>query len=277
MTKQSVLSFIGTGHLGSALVKGFVKSGYPAEHIVVSNRSPEKSALLVNTLGVSSVVTNTQAAEVADVIFLAVKPQFIEEVCLEISPVIIKKRPLIISLAGVISLHDLSLALGDDTLGIVRAMTNTPTEYRKGISALFASVSITTAQRKQTAMLFNLIGKSIWVEKEGLLNTLTAPVGCAPAYVFLFLEALEEAAISVGISPDLAKDITLNAVIGAAELATQSGESFSSLREKVTTKGGITAASLEEISMPDFISKFKQVYKTAEKRIHEIDITLRKK
>ena len=277
MTKKLILSFIGAGHLGSALVKGLVKSGYPADRIVVSNRSPEKLTSLVNTLGVSSVVTNTQAAEVADVLFLAVKPQFIEEVCLEISPVIIKKRPLIISLAGVISLHDLALALDDDTLGIIRAMTNTPTEHGKGVSALFANVSSTPSQREQTTMLFNLIGKSIWVEEERLLNTLTAPVGCAPAYVFLFLEALQEAAISVGISPDLAKEVALNTVIGAADLAKQSGESFSSLREKVTTSGGITAASLEEISMPDFISKFKKVYKAAEKRIHEIDIALRKK
>lgn len=277
MIKKLSLSFIGAGHLAGALVRGLIKSGYPAKLITVSNRSSEKLESLVEELGIVSARTNTEAAEVADVIFLAVKPQYIKEVCREISPAIIEKKPMIISLASTVRLEDIALALGVDNLAIIRAMTNTPTEFCKGASALFANSLITTSQTEHVNELFNAIGMSFWVEKEADLDTLTAPVGCAPAYVFLFLQALQDAAVSMGFSSSLAREIALHSVIGAAELAKQSGDSFASLRENVSTPGGVTAYSLKHISVPQLVDSVKEVFNAAEQRIAEIDASLRNK
>ena len=118
--------------------------------------------------------------------------------------------------------------------------------------------------------LFNAAGSVFWVNEESMLDTLTAPIGCAPAYVFLFMEALQKAAESRGIPEDLAAKIALQSVLGAAELATHSGRSFASLRAGVTTPNGVTEHSLQKLSTDDFFATFKDVFAAAEERIAEI-------
>jgi pyrroline-5-carboxylate reductase len=276
MIKYKSISIIGAGHLGSALARGLIKSGYPAHSILFSNRDPSKTTRLVNELGVLSVESNIQAVKNAEVVFLAVKPQFMQDVCLEIASTIQKNRPLIISLAGVIDINRMARWLGCDDIGIVRVMTNTPTEFCKGTSALFASSFTTSVQKTWVETLFNEVGYTFWVDQESLIDTLTAPVGCAPAYVFLFLEALQKAAVSRGIPEELAEKIVLESVFGAAELAKKSGRSFSQLRAGVTTPQGITDYSLQKISITEFFDCFKQIFAGGEERIEQITQALNK-
>ncbi|KTD03245.1 pyrroline-5-carboxylate reductase [Fluoribacter gormanii] len=274
MIKIHTISIIGAGHLGSALARGLIKSGYPSSSITFSNRDPSKSERLAKELGVLSVKTNTQAAQNAEILILAVKPQFMQEVCQEIAPTLQSREPVIISLAGVIDIDNITRWLDKKRLGVIRVMTNTPTEFCKGTSALFANSFATSKQKQLIETLFNQVGYTFWVEQESMLDTLTAPIGCAPAYVFLFLEALQKAAISRGIPEELSEKIALESVFGAAELAKKSGRSFAQLRAGVSTPHGVTAHSLEKLSFPDFFDLFKQIYEAAEERIEQITESL---
>lgn len=264
------ITVIGAGHLGSALVRGLIKSGYPKQSITISNRDPQKAVRLVNELGVLTNANNIQAIEHAEIIVLAVKPQFMSEVCQEIAATVQKSQPLIISLAAVTELDNMALWLGGPHLGIVRIMTNTPMEFCKGISALFANSQVTPEQKERTEALFNAVGSSFWVDNELMLDKVTAAIGSAPAYVFLFMEALQKAAMSRGIPEQLAEQIALEVVSGSAELARHSGHSFAHLREGVTTPHGVTAHSLKELSTDAFFASFNDVYRAAEERIIEI-------
>lgn len=274
MIKNKSISIVGTGHLGSAFVRGLIKSGYPANLLTLSNRNSHKSEQLAKELGVLSTKTNIHAVQDTEIIILAVKPQFMQDVCQEIAPIIQNKNPIVISLAGVIDINSISRWLNNNQLGIIRVMTNTPSEFCKGTSALFASPSTTSEQKLLIEALFNNVGYTFWVDQESMIDTLTAPIGCAPAYIFLFLEALQNAAISRGISAELAEKISLESILGAAELAKKSGRSFTHLRESVTTPQGVTAYSLEKLSMDNFFDIFKKIYTDAEERIEQISQTL---
>ncbi|MCW8410061.1 pyrroline-5-carboxylate reductase [Legionella sp. PATHC035] len=274
MFKNKSIAIIGAGHLGSALARGLIKSGHPARSITFSNRDPSKAERLVKELGVLSAKTNTQAIVNAEILILAVKPQFMQDVCREIAPSIQQKQPLIISLAGVIDIQSMKKWLNNKDLAITRVMTNTPIEFCKGTCALFACPSVTPEQQRLVETLFNAVGHTFWVNQESMIDSLTAPVGCAPAYVFLFLEALQEAAKSRGIPEALSEQIALESVLGAAELAKNSGRSFAELRAGVTTPHGVTAHSLEKLSFTDFFDLFKQIFAAAEERIEQITQSL---
>ena len=268
--KNKSITLIGAGHLGSALIRGLVKSGYPAQSITVSNRNPSKSKRLNDELGTLSYESNLKAIEHADIIILAVKPQFMRDVCQEIAEFVQKKRPLIISMAGVTDINTMNHWLGVSDLGIIRVMTNTPMEFQKGISALFANTYITPKEKELSEAIFAAVGATFWVDSEALIDILTAAIGSAPAYVFLFMEALQEAAISRGIPAELATQVALEVVSGAAELVRHSGRTFADLRAGVTTPNGITEHSLKKLSTDDFFDTFKTVYEAAEERIEEI-------
>ena len=274
MPANKTIALLGTGHLGSALAAGLIQAQLPAHSILVTNRNPKKLADLIARLGVSSAKTNTEAAEAADIIILAVKPQSIKELCLELSTTVQKKRPLIISLAGVISTEDIAHWLGNNELGIVRVMTNTPIEYCKGTTALFANEHVTQAQKETSETIFNKVGITFWTQDQKMLNTLTAPIGSAPAYVFLFMEALQEAAINRGIPKEFATKIALEAVVGAATLASQSMSTFAELRAGVATAKGVTEHSMNKISIPEFFDTFKVLFSAVEERIGEIEKTM---
>lgn len=274
MLKNKTISIIGAGHLGSAVARGLIKSGHPASSIIFNNRDPSKLQRLVKELGVQAAKSNTHAVMSADILILAVKPQFMQNVCQEISSTVQLKQPVFVSLVGVIDIDNITRWLEKKDLGVIRVMTNTPTEFCKGTSALFANFSATSEQKLLVEALFNELGSTFWVEKESMLDTLTAPIGCAPAYVFLFLEALQKAAVSRGIPQELSEKIALESVFGAAELAKKSGRSFAQLRVGVSTPHGVTAHSLEKLSFPDFFDLFKQVYAAAEERIEQITQSL---
>lgn len=270
MTNKKSIAVIGAGHLGSALIRGLIKNGYAKQSIIVSNRNQTKLNLLVNELGVIPAPSNSKAVEAADILVLAVKPQFMQDVCVEIAVSVQKKRPLIVSLAGVTEIEQIALWLGAQDLPIVRAMTNTPMEFGKGTSALFANSLVSAEYTLLIEAMFNAVGSLFWLDKEQLLEPLTAAIGSAPAYVLLFMEALQKAAMSQHIPEQLAEKIAFDVVAGTAVLAKQSGRSFADLRAGVTTPNGITEHSLKELAIDDFFDDFKRIYQAASERIEQI-------
>ena len=273
MNHQQSISLIGAGHLGRALLCGLIRSGYSAQSITVSNRSQDKLNRLVDELNVIPAASNNEAVDAAEVLILAVKPQFMQEVCQEIAAKVQMKKPLVISLAGVTEIKQIAQWLGVPDLSIIRVMSNTPMEFCQGASALFANSYAHGTHKKIAEALFNAVGSTFWVDKEQLLDPLTAAIGSAPAYVFLFMEALQKAAVSQNIPAELAEKITVEVVSGAAVLAKQSNYSFAELRAGVTTPLGITEHSLKALDMEDFFTRFKKIYQAANERIEQIKST----
>lgn len=272
MHNKKSISIIGTGHLGSALIRGLLKTGYPTQLITVSNRNQDKLHRLVNELHVLPAITNNDAAASSDILILAIKPQFMQNVCQEIAANVQKKKPLIISLAAVTEIKDIIFWLGSPDLSIIRTMTNTPIEFCKGTSALFANCYATPQHKLLAEMLFNLVGSCFWVNTEQLLDPLTAAIGSTPAYVLLFMEAIQKAAVSQNIPEQLAKKIAINVVSGTAILAEESHHSFADLRSGVTTPHGITEYSLKMLPTENFFNIFKKIYQAANERIKQIKL-----
>ena len=249
MLQKKCIAFIGGGNMTHSLLKGMLQKGYSPEFMIVSNRTQEKLSALVDALGVRGAGSNTDAAKAADILVLAVKPQFIKEVCEEIAETVAvnRKKPLIISLATAIPIVNIATWLRTNNLGIVRSMTNIAISIGLGTTALFANASLTAEQKSISEALFNAVGSAFWVSKETDLNKLTPLLGSGPAYLYLLIEVLEQIAISEGINASLAAQITIDMMVGASALAKQSNKSVEALRKCVTTPNGVTAAAMKPL------------------------------
>lgn len=226
------------------LVGGICASGYPADHITVSDPHADKLAAFTQLFRIQTQLHNKEAASNADVIILAVKPSTVKDVCRELSSLVKERHPLIISIASGISLEQLAEWLGDKE-AIIRVMPNTPSKVLHGISGLCANIHVTKAQRQQTEQLFKAVGITAWVEDEHLLHAITALSGSGPAYHFLFMEAMAEAAVNLGLSRELANTFSVHTALGAAKLAADSHLSLEELRAQVTSPNGTTAKAIQ--------------------------------
>ena len=172
-----------------------------------------------------------------DVIVLAVKPQQLKEVCACLIPVL--KSQLVVSIAAGVRSQDISRWLNQYP-AIVRVMPNTPAQIRAGISALYAMPEVSPIQRDQANLILAAVGKTLWVDRETDMDAVTAISGSGPAYVFYFIEALQDAGVALGLSAEAAKLLALETFSGASMLAVQSQQDIKTLRAQVTSKGGTT-------------------------------------
>jgi pyrroline-5-carboxylate reductase len=268
------IAFIGAGNMARCIIQGLIHHGYSADKIIASNRSSEKLQRLVATLGIRSAASNREAVLQADVLVLAIKPKFVPEVCLEIAAVVRQKKPLFISLVTAAPLAKMMALMNAETLPAVRTMTNTPTEIGMGMTALFANQAVNSIQKQLTETLFNAVGQCFWLENEAEFNLYTPLVGCAPAYVFLWMEALQQAAIAKGIPAERAESLVKRVISGAVALASRSELSLQDLRQKVTTPQGVTAASLEPLLEADWAALFARAFGAGFQREAEISADL---
>jgi pyrroline-5-carboxylate reductase len=179
------------------------------------------------------------------VVVMAVKPQDFKQVALSLAPhlkAIDAQRLLIISIAAGIRLSSMASWLSHSRC--IRAMPNTPALIGMGMTGLCAGSSVDAQACSQAAALCNAVGQSVWVKDENLIDAVTALSGSGPAYVFAFLEALQSGGEKLGLDPVAARALAYATLQGAAQLAINADESAGSLREKVTSKGGTTAAAL---------------------------------
>lgn len=275
MPSLPVTAFIGSGTITRSLLSGLSKKGYPFQQIIVSNRSQEKLIRMADEFGVRIAKNNAEAVMNADIAILAIKPQFTKGVCEELSIVLKNKKPLIISLVSATQLKDISTWIAADNLAMIRTMTNTATAVGMGTTALFANNFVTPHQKTLAETFFNAAGSSFWVKQESDLNVFSPLVGCAPAYLFLLIEAIQKAAVARGIPEELARKIALETICGAAALAKQSNTPVEELRRQVTTPKGITESSLKPLLAGDYFQLFEKAFEEAEKRCNEIETALR--
>ncbi len=235
------ITFIGGGNMAGALITGLLQKGFEPTAIGVVEISAENRAQLSGKFGVVTHAEICAAAVATDIIVLAVKPQQLYGVATQLHGLLDGK--LVISIAAGVRGADLSLWLGDHAV-IVRAMPNTPAMVLAGVTGLYALPGVPKHQRLQAETILGSVGTIIWTEREEQMDAITAISGSGPAYVFLFIEALQEAAVELGFTPDQARTLSLETFLGATRLASQSVEDAATLRARVTSKGGTTERAI---------------------------------
>ncbi|MBF0217945.1 MAG: pyrroline-5-carboxylate reductase [Gammaproteobacteria bacterium] len=238
------IGFIGGGNMAASLIGGLLEDGVVSEQIRVSDSNSERSTLLHHRFGITPIEDNRRLVEEVDVVILAVKPQVIADVCHEISEIVQLQIPLIISIAAGIRASHIANWLGDK-VAVVRTMPNTPAMIRTGATALYANTHVSKRQREQAEAIMRSVGLTLWVEKEPDLDAVTALSGSGPAYLFLFIEELQLAGESLGLSAETARLLALQTAFGATKMALESDESCATLRRQVTSPGGTTERAIQ--------------------------------
>lgn len=238
------IAFIGAGNMARAIIIGLINSGVAAKNIIVANPSPEKRVQLATEFGVLQTSDNIKAASFADIIVLCVKPHFVCDVCQQLTNALDISNKLFISVAAGTTVAQIQQALGCNT-ALVRVMPNTPSQLGLGMSGLFASKEVSLDQKAASEKLMSAVGKIIWLATEDKINDIIAVAGSAPAYYFLFMEAMEKHAQTLGFTAQESRMLVQQTALGAAQMVEHNSAAISTLRENVTSKGGTTFAALE--------------------------------
>lgn len=240
------IAFIGAGNMAQALMAGLIAKGNAAADILAIDPGQPTRDRCAAQYGVrTAAAANAAELHAVDVIVLAVKPQMLREVAAALAPMLAGQ--LLISVAAGISLDDLSRWL-DGYQRLVRCMPNTPAQIGLGATGLAAMPAVDDGGRSMATELLQAVGITVWVEQEQQLDAVTAISGSGPAYVFYFIEALCAAGQRLGLDTEQARTLALATFNGAAQLAYGADESPSVLRERVTSKGGTTAAALDSFA-----------------------------
>ena len=237
---SSRIAFIGGGNMASAIISGLLRQGHAAADLLVIDPSPEQAARLRQTWGVTTLPAADASLASASLVVWAVKPQQFASAAAPCRAH--TAGALHLSVMAGLRLADIARALG--TPAVVRTMPNTPALIGQGVIGVFAPVSVSAADKGRVEDLLRPMGAVLWVAQESDLDAVTALSGSGPAYVFYFLEAMQEAAVRMGLSAEQGRELALGTFAGASALARQSSDGFATLREKVTSKGGTTAAAL---------------------------------
>ncbi|MGB5202343.1 MAG: pyrroline-5-carboxylate reductase [Sedimenticolaceae bacterium] len=267
------IAFIGAGNMAGALIGGLLADGIAPDRLIATDLSLEKCASLHDATGIRTLQDNREAAAMADVVVLAVKPQVVRQVAEELAETIRKRQPLVISIAAGIRCDSLQTWLGG-AVALVRSMPNTPALIQSAASVLYATPQVDASQREQAESLLRAVGLTQWVEDEDLMDAVTALSGSGPAYFFLVMEAMEDAAKTLGLPGETARLLTLQTAFGAARMALESSDSSTILRNKVTSPGGTTERAVSVLEEGGIRTLFQRALAAARDRSIEISADL---
>ena len=236
------ITFIGGGNMAVALIGGLKKKGFSAAGIQVVEPNAEARERLTDSFGVRCAPAVDAAALNCEVIVLAVKPQQMRDAVAPLTGALATQ--LIVSIAAGLRIADMSRWLGGHAK-LVRTMPNTPALIGSGVTGLCAAPGVDADGRAMAEKTLGAVGRTVWIEDEAQMDAVTAVSGSGPGYVFYLMEALADAAADLGFAPEVARLLAVETFLGAARLAETSPEPLSLLRERVTSKGGTTAAALQ--------------------------------
>ena len=234
------ICFIGGGNMANALIGGLLKRDFAATQLRVVEINADSRARLQSEFGVQASADLATGISGSEVIVLAVKPQQLREVAMQLAPLL--SGQLLISIAAGIRAADLARWLGSQN--VVRAMPNTPALIQSGITGLYALPAVGKAQCGVAQTILAAVGNTLWLEDETMLDAVTAVSGSGPAYVFYFIEAMQQAARDLGLDAGQARRLAIDTFLGAAKLADASTDDVSVLRARVTSKNGTTERAL---------------------------------
>ncbi|MEZ2294297.1 pyrroline-5-carboxylate reductase [Variovorax sp. RCC_210] len=260
------VAFIGGGNMASAIIGGLVQQGTPAESFEVVEPFEEARAKLAHSFGITAQAEAGPALSRCGVVVWAVKPQTFADAARPVRE--FAQDALHLSVAAGIPSDSIARWLGTER--VVRAMPNTPALVGKGMTGLYARPGVESADRATVGQLLAPTGELIWVDAEPALDAVTAMSGSGPAYVFYFIEAMTEAGVEMGLTPEQAQQLAIGTFTGASALAHSATEPPSVLRERVTSKGGTTYAAITSLQQADVKAQFKTAIRAAQKRAAEL-------
>ena len=261
------IAFIGGGNMATALISGLLKKGRSAADICVVEIDAAARERLEGDLHVAAHADLAQGVAGAESIVLAVKPQHMREVAHALAP--LSTGALVLSIAAGVRHADLARWLGGHAR-LVRAMPNTPALALAGMTGLYAPPGVSGDDRARAEAILGAAGTTLWVESEAQMDAVTAVSGSGPAYVFYFIEALEDAASALGFEAKASRALALETFAGAVKLATQSPESVATLRARVTSKGGTTERALETLDKARVHDSIVAAVRAAAERSREL-------
>ena len=266
---DSNIAFIGGGNMARSLVGGLVAAGTPSRTISVSEPQPELRNDLQKDFGINVHADNISAATGARVIVLAVKPQILQEVVVPLGSLVTEHQVLLVSIAAGITAPSIERWTGGRP-ALVRVMPNTPALVGAGISALYANANVDGDQRKLAQTIMSAVGKTVWIEDESLMDTVTAVSGSGPAYFFYVMQAIKDAAVAEGLDTGTARLLALETALGAARLAAGSAEDPGTLQKRVTSPGGTTEAAINVLDSYGVSKTFHDAVSAARTRGGEL-------
>ncbi|MBI3222491.1 MAG: pyrroline-5-carboxylate reductase [Nitrosomonadales bacterium] len=260
------ICFIGGGNMATALIGGLLAKDFSAGQISVVEINPENRARLQRDFSVRATENLGAGIAGSDIIVLAVKPQQLREVAQQLAPEL--EGQLLLSIAAGIRAADLARWSGSSL--VVRAMPNTPSLIQSGMTGLYAMPAVSGAQRIQAQDILCAVGETLWLDDEAMLDAVTAISGSGPAYVFYFIEALQQAACKLGLGNEQARRLSLATFLGASRLAASSNEEVGVLRARVTSKNGTTERALLSLSENHVAEHIVQAAQAAHARSREM-------
>ena len=268
--KTRTIGFIGGGNMATSLMSGLIASGHSPQQIWVSDTAAATLQSHRDNLKVNVSSDNNKIVQEVDVVVLAVKPQVLRDVALQIAPAVRQKKSLVVSIAAGISQTSLALWLGSD-VAIVRCMPNTPALVLTGATALHANANVDEDQKDLAENILRAVGLSLWVDNEAQLDAVTAVSGSGPAYFFLMMEAMEQSAVNMGLDEHTARLLVQQTALGSAKIALESAESPTQLRERVTSPGGTTQKAIETFQENGFTALVSKAMHAAKE--HSIEMS----
>lgn len=263
-----MLAVIGAGAMGGALIRGLLQSGATVAEQIVAADIDEKRLSAAATLGIRTTADNKAAVRQSDIVLLCVKPQVMDEVLADIAPAINPQRHTVISIAAGIPIAKIEAALPEGT-PVVRVMPNTPAQVLAGASAIALGTHATEPHRQIAHAIFGAAGIVVDVP-EKLIDAVTALSGSGPAYGFVFIEALADAGVNLGLPREVALKLAAQTLLGAAKMVLETGKHPGELKDMVTSPGGTTIAALAVLESRSFRGTVIEAVATAYQRAKEL-------
>ncbi|MFM2106833.1 MAG: hypothetical protein RL338_1865 [Chloroflexota bacterium] len=242
---RRTIATIGSGVMAESMIAGLLRGAHIGpDRVIASHPRADRREQLAATHGIRTTASNGEAAAAADIVILAVKPQMLARVGRELRPHL-RPEQLVISIVAGPTTGALVAAL--EHRRVVRAMPNTPAQIGRGMTVWYATPETTAEQRDETSTILRALGSELQVEDEKLVAMATAVSGTGPAYVFLVMEALIDAAVHLGFPRHQAHDLVVETLEGTAAFARTAGTHPAVLRNMVTSPGGTSAAAIHEL------------------------------
>lgn len=264
-TRDLRIRFVGAGNMAASLIGGLLNKGLTASQISASDPGAEQRDYIRETFRIMIHDDNNAHFGMPDIVILAVKPQVMKAVLADVRDSILTNDPLVISVAAGITTAQIERWLRPE-LSVVRTMPNTPALIGQGAIGMYANQQVDGRQKRMTEQIMDAVGTAVWLDEESQVDAVTALSGSGPAYFFMFMEHLQAAAEALGLSVEDAALLTKKTAVGAALLAERSDESLATLRERVTSPNGTTAAALDAFASQHISDIIAQAVKAANER-----------
>ncbi len=245
MLKNRQVGFVGAGNMGEALIKGLLNGHLcRPEQITCSDIRPERLKTIKKAYGVKTTSSNSEVVKHSDIVVLAVKPQILKQVVVDIGKYF-EPSKLVISIAAGVAMESIEYCAKQE-LKLIRVMPNICVSVGEGISAIAAGKHATKEDLSVAKAIFDSAGKSLFIE-EYLLDAVTGLSGSGPAYIFLIIDALADAGVKVGLARSDALLLASQTVLGSAKMLIETGEHPGRLKDSVTSPGGTSIAGLHAL------------------------------